>query len=137
MRQLQRDGPSMHSQLRQSAVPAVSCVGHISRRSAAPPSTVGAAIQHACPMPRSNSQPEVLRQPYSHLPVSVAQHRGCSVLVHAISRDAAAEPMMMPPRWQGPKVDWSRYHLQVLFVDHSDQLRAKLAAAFFEQVKAW
>lgn len=26
-----------------------------------------------------------------------------------------------------------RYHLQILFVDHSDQLRAKLAAAFFEQ----
>jgi hypothetical protein len=27
--------------------------------------------------------------------------------------------------------------LQVLFVDHSDQLRAKLAAAFFEQVTEW
>lgn len=40
----------------------------------------------------------------------------------------------MLPGWHGPKVDWSRYHLQVLFVDHSDQLRAKLAAAFFEQV---
>jgi hypothetical protein len=33
-------------------------------------------------------------------------------------------------------VDWSRYHLQILFVDHSDQLRAKLAAAFFEQASA-
>jgi hypothetical protein len=55
------------------------------------------------------------------------------------SRDAAA----VPPRqaaasnsavWKGPAVDWSRYHLSVLFVDSSDQLRAKLAAAFFEQV---
>jgi hypothetical protein len=56
------------------------------------------------------------------------------LIPHAISRDAAAEPMMVP-RWQGPTVDWSRYHLQVLFVDHSDVLRAKLAAAFFEQVR--
>lgn len=51
---------------------------------------------------------------------------------YALSSDAAPA---VAPHWKGPAVDWSRYHLQILFVDHSDQLRAKLAAAFFEQVR--
>lgn len=54
----------------------------------------------------------------------------------AISRDASAAAETILPRWKGPAVDWSRYHLQILFVDHSDQLRAKLTAAFFEQASA-
>ncbi|KAF8073130.1 LONRF3 [Scenedesmus sp. PABB004] len=36
-----------------------------------------------------------------------------------------------------PSVDWSRYHLQVIFVDRADQLRARLAAGFFESVAEW
>eukprot|EP00882_Tetradesmus_deserticola_P004415 GHRQ01004659.1.p1 GENE.GHRQ01004659.1~~GHRQ01004659.1.p1 ORF type:complete len:300 (+),score=98.09 GHRQ01004659.1:135-1034(+) len=34
-------------------------------------------------------------------------------------------------------VDWSRYHLQVLFIDRHDQLRARLAAGLFEKVAEW
>lgn len=36
---------------------------------------------------------------------------------------------------QLPDVDWSRYHLQVLFVDSTDQLRARLAAGLFDKVR--
>lgn len=32
-----------------------------------------------------------------------------------------------------PQVDWSRYHLQILFVDRSDTVRGKLAAGIFER----
>lgn len=36
-----------------------------------------------------------------------------------------------------PDVDWSRYHLQVLFIDSNDVLRGRLAAALFERVAEW
>jgi hypothetical protein len=104
-------------------------MAHISKGSVA----VGAAAQHR------SSHAALLSGPAPHqsflqasvpAPWPVIQRRAVRC---ALSRDAAAEAMMLPG-WHGPKVDWSRYHLQVLFVDHSDQLRAKLAAAFFEQV---
>lgn len=38
---------------------------------------------------------------------------------------------------QWPSVDWSRYHIQVLFVDRSDTTRARLAAGLFEVCAAW
>lgn len=36
-----------------------------------------------------------------------------------------------------PKVDWSRYHLQVLFVDRTDTVLARLATGLFERVAEW
>ena len=33
-----------------------------------------------------------------------------------------------------PEVDWSRYHLQVLFVDERDSLRSRTCAAVFERL---
>lgn len=75
--------------------------------------------------------------PKNHLWWPVSSSRGSSTRTAAISRDLPAEGagrVVLPKLWSGPQVDWSRYHLQILFVDHSDQLRAKLAAAFFEQV---
>lgn len=36
-----------------------------------------------------------------------------------------------------PKVDWTRYHLQVLFVDNTDTVRARVAAGLFERIAEW
>lgn len=36
-----------------------------------------------------------------------------------------------------PGVDWRRYHLQVLFVDRTDTVRARLAAGLFERCAEW
>eukprot|EP01023_Acetabularia_acetabulum_P046580 TRINITY_DN4821_c2_g1_i2.p1 TRINITY_DN4821_c2_g1~~TRINITY_DN4821_c2_g1_i2.p1 ORF type:complete len:274 (+),score=38.49 TRINITY_DN4821_c2_g1_i2:112-933(+) len=38
---------------------------------------------------------------------------------------------------QLPAMDWSRYHLQVLFVDKTDILRARVAMGLFERITAW
>ncbi|CAL5222340.1 g4690 [Coccomyxa viridis] len=36
-----------------------------------------------------------------------------------------------------PKVDWTRYHLQILFVDRSDTVRARVAAGLLERIAEW
>ncbi|GLC54138.1 hypothetical protein PLESTB_000828000 [Pleodorina starrii] len=36
-----------------------------------------------------------------------------------------------------PSVSWSRYHIQVLFVDRTDTVRARLAAGLFERCAEW
>ncbi|BDA42924.1 hypothetical protein COCOBI_03-8170 [Coccomyxa sp. Obi] len=36
-----------------------------------------------------------------------------------------------------PKADWQRYHLQILFVDRSDTVRARVATGLFERVAEW
>eukprot|EP00884_Botryococcus_braunii_P020712 jgi/Botrbrau1/7324/Bobra.247_3s0019.1 len=36
-----------------------------------------------------------------------------------------------------PQVDWRRYNLQVLFVDRTDTVRARVAAGLFERVAEW
>ncbi|KAG2492998.1 hypothetical protein HYH03_008662 [Edaphochlamys debaryana] len=36
-----------------------------------------------------------------------------------------------------PSVCWSRYHVQVLFVDRTDTVRARLAAGLFERCAEW
>ncbi|PNH11477.1 hypothetical protein TSOC_001691, partial [Tetrabaena socialis] len=36
-----------------------------------------------------------------------------------------------------PSVSWSRYHLQILFVDRTDTVRARLAAGLFERCAEW
>jgi len=36
-----------------------------------------------------------------------------------------------------PHVDWTRYHLQVLFIDQSDTLRARLASGLFDRIAEW
>lgn len=36
-----------------------------------------------------------------------------------------------------PNVDWGRYHIQVLFVDRHDSVRARLAAGLFELCASW
>lgn len=36
-----------------------------------------------------------------------------------------------------PTVDWTRYHLQVLFVDRTDTVRARVAAGLFERIAEW
>lgn len=36
-----------------------------------------------------------------------------------------------------PQVDWSRYHLSVLFVDRSDTIRARIGRAVFESIAEW
>jgi len=34
-------------------------------------------------------------------------------------------------------VDWTRYHLNVLFVDRTDTVRARVAAGLFERISEW
>lgn len=42
------------------------------------------------------------------------------------------------PRRRGlPSVDWTRYHLQVLFIDKHDTVRARVAAGLFELIAEW
>ncbi|DBA98368.1 TPA: hypothetical protein ACH3X3_012383 [Trebouxia sp. C0006] len=36
-----------------------------------------------------------------------------------------------------PQIDWTRYHLQVLFVDRSDTVRARVATGLFERIAEW
>ncbi|KAK9821686.1 hypothetical protein WJX74_008158 [Apatococcus lobatus] len=36
-----------------------------------------------------------------------------------------------------PPVDWHRYHLQILFVDRTDTVRARMAAGLLEKVAEW
>ncbi|CAK0787350.1 hypothetical protein CVIRNUC_010570 [Coccomyxa viridis] len=36
-----------------------------------------------------------------------------------------------------PKVDWNRYHLQILFVDRTDTVRARVAAGLLERIAEW
>lgn len=36
-----------------------------------------------------------------------------------------------------PEVDWTRYHLQLLFVDERDTVRARIAAGLFDKITAW
>lgn len=36
-----------------------------------------------------------------------------------------------------PYVDWRRYHLNLLFVDSSDTVRARVAAGLFERISEW
>lgn len=36
-----------------------------------------------------------------------------------------------------PQVDWTRYHLQVLFVDRTDTVRARVATGLFERIAEW
>lgn len=42
-----------------------------------------------------------------------------------------------PEKQPLPGVDWTRYHLQVLFIDSTDTLRARMAAGLFERVAEW
>ncbi|PNW72914.1 hypothetical protein CHLRE_14g611484v5 [Chlamydomonas reinhardtii] len=51
------------------------------------------------------------------------------------STAAAAVPQSLAHLW--PKVSWSRYHLQVLFVDQTDTVRGRLAAGLFERCAEW
>lgn len=36
-----------------------------------------------------------------------------------------------------PAVDWTRYHLQILFVDWTDTVRARVATGLFERIAEW
>ncbi|KAG2423392.1 hypothetical protein HXX76_015357 [Chlamydomonas incerta] len=51
------------------------------------------------------------------------------------STAAAAVTKSLAHLW--PKVSWSRYHLQVLFVDQTDTVRGRLAAGLFERCAEW
>lgn len=46
-----------------------------------------------------------------------------------VKRKAVTDPF--------PTVDWTRYHLNVLFVDKTDTVRARFAAAIFERIAEW
>jgi hypothetical protein len=50
---------------------------------------------------------------------------------------AAAPPPSLVPNPRRAEVDWSRYHLQILFIDADDVLRGRLAAGLFERVAEW
>ena len=47
---------------------------------------------------------------------------------------AASHPIVTPPRLQ---VDWSRFHLQVLFVDTEDMGNARVAQGLFDSIAEW
>lgn len=52
-------------------------------------------------------------------------------------RGQACDLRERPRSTQLPAVDWRRYHLNVLFVDRSDTVRARVAAGLFERVSEW
>uniref|UniRef100_A0A7R9VUT7 Uncharacterized protein n=1 Tax=Chlamydomonas euryale TaxID=1486919 RepID=A0A7R9VUT7_9CHLO len=57
--------------------------------------------------------------------------------------DIADSAELSDEEWQAnvrairPNVDWSRYNLQLLFVDRSGTLRARFAAGIFERIAEW
>ncbi|KAF6257499.1 hypothetical protein COO60DRAFT_1222385 [Scenedesmus sp. NREL 46B-D3] len=95
------------------------------------------------------------QQGHPHLPPHHTNLQPRRVVLACSAKDADAMPaagsMDMrlgqpePQLWQQQEgchtklahVDWSRYHLQVLFIDRHDQLRARLAAGLFEKVAEW
>lgn len=47
------------------------------------------------------------------------------------------EPVLTRSTSEFPDVDWTRYHLQVLIIDRTDTLRARVAAGLFEKAAEW
>ncbi|KAL6759752.1 hypothetical protein V8C86DRAFT_2568453 [Haematococcus lacustris] len=41
------------------------------------------------------------------------------------------------PGFSNPTIDWSRFHLQLLFVDRSDTVRARIASGVFDRIAEW
>jgi len=64
-------------------------------------------------------------------------------LERSFAAAAVAEPVVtssvsqtaMCTSW--PSVDWSRFNLQLLFVDRTDTVRARVAAGLFERIAEW
>lgn len=49
----------------------------------------------------------------------------------------SAPPSTTALKFQWPNVDWSRYNIQLLFVDRTGTVRSRLAAGIFETIAEW
>ncbi|GLI65970.1 hypothetical protein VaNZ11_009656 [Volvox africanus] len=110
------------------------------------------SLYTACALPgtASGSSRSVLELPkfarWRHSARSVVAHRvhaaasaspdpGTSQPAGAKAASTAAPTQNLAHLW--PSVSWGRYHIQVLFVDRTDTVRARLAAGLFERCAEW
>jgi protein-tyrosine-phosphatase len=59
------------------------------------------------------------------------------VAVRCAGAESKPHPVIATAVQSLPTVDWRRYHLQVLFIDNTDIVRARVAAGLFESIAEW
>lgn len=75
-------------------------------------------------------------RPRTNLDSRSRQKPRCSALKHSQNTVFAALQQNRDTA-SLPQIDWTRYHLQVLFVDRSDTVRARVATGLFERIAEW